>query len=123
MAGAGGQGGAGGEGGEGGAGGGDGNDDLWVCLPGRLENPDYVAADLLEQCDYSIDCDLGLICVCLPGANCDPDDPLKSGPTCQRICDPMVLNECPAFQEVQPQCTDLGDGRGFCDPTTIPTPR
>jgi hypothetical protein len=93
-----------------------------VCLPGQLENPDYVPRDLLEQCDYSLDCDIGLICVCLPGANCDPDDPLRSGPTCQRICDP-ALGQCSAIPGFEgAQCTDLGDGRGFCDPTTIPIP-
>ncbi len=121
--GAGGETGAGGEAGAGGEGGVGGADELWVCLPGHLEKPDYVPAGILDQCDYSLDCDLGLICVCLPGAICNPDDPLKSGPTCQRLCNPAILNECPMVFELQPDCTDLGDGRGFCDPTTIPTPR
>jgi hypothetical protein len=116
-------GGAGGAGGAGGVGGGDGTEEIWVCLPGHLENPGYVPRDILEQCEYSLDCDVGLICVCLPGAICDPDDPLKSGPTCQRLCDPTMLNECPVILEVQPDCTDLGEGRGFCDPTTVPLPR
>ena len=114
---------AGGAGGAGGVGGGDGTDEIWVCLPGHLENPDYVPRDILDQCEYSLDCDVGLICVCLPGAICDPDDPLKSGPTCQRLCDPTMLNECPVILAVQPECTDLGEGRGFCDPTTVPLPR
>jgi hypothetical protein len=34
-----------------------------------------------------------------------------------------MLNECPVILEVQPECTDLGEGRGFCDPTTVPLPR
>jgi hypothetical protein len=61
--------------------------------------------------------------VCIPGAICDPDDPLRSGPTCQWLCDPSTINGCPQILNIQPACTDLGDGRGFCDPTTIPTPR
>jgi hypothetical protein len=109
-------------GGEGGAGGGDGTPEIWVCLPGQLENPDYVPADLLDQCDYSLDCDVSLICVCLPGAICDPDDLMRSGPRCLRICDP-AFSQCstiPGFEGAQ--CVDLGDGRGYCDPTTIPAP-
>jgi hypothetical protein len=123
MGGNGGAGGMAGTGGMGGAGGAAGDPELWVCLPGDLENPDFVPADLRDQCDYSLDCDLGLICVCIPGAVCDPDDPLRSGPTCQRLCDPSMVNECPRVLDLQPECTDLGDGRGFCDPTTIATPR
>jgi len=117
--GAGGQGAAGGAGGEGGAGG---VDEIWVCLPGDLEKPDFVPRGLLDLCDYSLDCELGLLCVCIPGAICNPDDPLRSGPTCQRLCDPSMINQCPRILELQPECSDLGDGRGFCDPTTIPTP-
>ena len=116
-----GAGGAGGMAGAGGAGGVDPNE-IWVCLTGSLENPDYVPAGLLEQCDYSLDCDVGLICVCIPGANCDPSSEFRSGPTCQRICDPE-LAQCSAIPGVQPAlCVDLDDGRGFCDPTTIPLP-
>ncbi len=95
---------------------------LYVCLPGQLEKPDYVPAELLDLCDYSLDCDLGLVCVCIPGAICDIDDPLQSGPTCQRLCEPLSVNQCPRVLEFQPQCTDLGDDRGFCDPTTLPIP-
>ena len=116
-----GTGGAGGMAGAGGAGGVDPNE-IWVCLTGYLENPDYVPAGILEQCDYSLDCDVGLICVCIPGANCDPSSEFRSGPTCQRICDPEI-GQCSAIPGLQPAlCVDLGDGRGFCDPTTIPLP-
>ena len=131
MVGAGGLGGAGGMGGAGGLGGfggGDGTPELWVCLPGHLEKVDYVPATLFEICTYSLDCDLGLICVCIPGANCDPEDALRSGPSCQALCDP-TLNSCPVVPSTEPgepprqfTCTDLGYDRGFCDPTSIPVP-
>ena len=129
MGGAGGQGGQAGMGGSGGFGGGDGTPELWVCLPGYLEKVDYVPATLFEICDYSLDCDLGLICVCIPGANCDPEDALRSGPSCQALCDPS-LNNCPVVPGSDPgepsrqfPCTDLGYDRGFCDPTSVPAPR
>jgi hypothetical protein len=94
---------------------------LWVCLPGELQNPDYVARELGTICDYSVDCVVGGVCVCIPGATCEGEG--KNGPTCQRLCDPAVLNQCPIVnvgeQQFQLQCTDLGTGRGFCDPTTV----
>jgi hypothetical protein len=97
-------------------------DQFWVCLPAKLENPSYVPRDLGQICDASIDClvQVGLICVCIPGATCEPGSEGRNGPTCQRLCDPAVINQCPQVLDLQPQCTDLGDGRGFCDPTTLP---
>jgi hypothetical protein len=56
--------------------------------------------------------------VCIPGATCELDSQGKDGPTCEEICNPDAINECPR----QAECTDLGTGRGFCDPTTIPIP-
>lgn len=118
----GGAGGAGGEGGRGGAGGDAGTgEELWVCLPGRLEDPGYNAREIGTICDYSLDCVVGAVCICIRGATCDGSEG-TNGPTCQRICDPNVLNQCPiinvADQQLQLQCTDLGNGRGFCDPTS-----
>ncbi|MGB5547220.1 MAG: hypothetical protein WBM74_11675, partial [Polyangiales bacterium] len=103
---------AGGEGGVGGA-----EEEIWLCLPGRLEYPEYFPREVGFLCEYSLDCELGLICVCIPGATCEGEG--RNGPTCQRICNPGVLNECPQVVDIKPECTDLGDGRGFCDPTTI----
>ena len=91
--------------------------ELWLCLPGQLENPEYFPRDIGFLCDFSLDCVLGGVCVCIPGATCEGEG--RNGPTCQRICDPTAINECPRVAEVAPECTDLGDGRGFCDPTTI----
>jgi hypothetical protein len=114
----GGDGGAGGIGGIGGIGGvGGAAPELWLCLPGQLENPEYFPRDIGFLCDVSLDCVLGGVCVCIPGATCEGEG--RNGPTCQRICDPTAINECPRVAEVAPECTDLGDGRGFCDPTTI----
>jgi hypothetical protein len=115
SSGAGGQGGMGGMGGEGGVGGA--APELWLCLPGQLEYPEYFPRDIGFLCDFSLDCVLGGVCVCIPGATCEGEG--RNGPTCQRICDPTTINECPRVAEVAPECTDLGDGRGFCDPTTI----
>jgi len=116
-----GTGGTGGAGGAGGNGGTGAEEELWVCLPGRLEDPDYDAREFGTICDYSLDCVVSGVCICIPGATCDGSEG-TNGPTCQRICDPNVLNQCPiitvADQQVQLQCTDLGTGRGFCDPTT-----
>ncbi len=124
SSGAGGEGGMGGEAGAGGAGGiggiggvGGAAPELWLCLPGELENPEYRPGDIGFLCDFSLDCVLGGVCVCIPGATCEGEG--RNGPTCQRICDPTAINECPRVAEVAPECTDLGDGRGFCDPTTI----
>lgn len=118
MGGMGGEAGAGGEGGIGGIGGiGGAPPELWLCLPGELENPDYFPREIGLVCDVSLDCVLGAVCVCIPGATCEGEG--RNGPTCQRICDPAAINECPRVAEVAPECTDLGDGRGFCDPTTI----
>jgi hypothetical protein len=89
-----------------------------VCLPGHLEKPDYFPRVRGQICDFSIDCAVGLICVCIPGATCELDSQGKDGPTCEEICNPDAINECPR----QAECTDLGTGRGFCDPTTIPIP-
>lgn len=94
-----------------------GTEPLYACLPARLEIPGYVPRILGQVCDVSLDCELGAICVCIPGAICEGEG--KNGPTCQRLCDPTILNQCPIINNIQPQCTDLGDGRGFCDITTV----
>jgi hypothetical protein len=122
--GAGGAGGAGGTAGMGGAGGTGADagieDELWVCLTGDLEKPDYFPRSIG---DVSLDCELGTVCVCIPGATCEAGSEGRNGPTCQRLCDPNVINQCPRINDLQPECTDLGNGRGFCDPTTlIPAP-
>jgi hypothetical protein len=93
-----------------------------VCMPERLENPEYPSLDVGQVCDYSLDCgdDTGLVCVCIPGAICEVGSEGRNGPTCQRLCDPTeVRNECPSLGDLRPECTDLGTGRGFCDPTTV----
>lgn len=97
------------------------DEEIWVCLPGQLENPDYIPIRIGTGviCKYSIDCQLGGVCVCLPGANCQQDSPGQNGPTCQEICDPTGPNRCQLIFGALPQCTDLGTGRGFCDPTTV----
>jgi hypothetical protein len=119
--GAGGQGGMGGEAGAGGLGGlggmGGAPPGLWLCLPGELENPDYFPRDIGFVCDVSLDCVFGAVCVCVPGATCEGEG--RNGPTCQRICNLGASQPCPNVADLTPQCTDLGDGRGFCDPTTI----
>ena len=97
-------------------------EEVWVCLPGHLEKLDYFPRDIGQVCDYSLDCQLGLICVCIPGATCAAGSEGRNGPTCQRLCDPSMINECPRVLDLQPECTDLGDGRGFCDPTTVVAP-
>ena len=89
-------------------------------MPERLENPEYPSLDVGQVCDYSLDCEVGGVCVCIPGATCEGEG--KNGPTCQRLCDPTIINQCPGINDIQPECTDLGDGRGFCDPTTIALP-
>ena len=110
--------GAGGEGGLGGIGGvGGAPPELWLCLPGQLESPDYFPKDIGFVCDFSIECVLGAVCVCIPGATCEGEG--RNGPTCQRICELGASQPCPNVADLTPQCTDLGDGRGFCDPTTI----
>jgi hypothetical protein len=116
--GAGGQGGMGGQAGAGGIGGvGGAAPELWLCLPGQLENPEYFPRDIGFVCDFSLDCVLGGVCVCIPGATCEGEG--RNGPTCQRLCDLGASNPCPRVAEIAPECTDLGNGRGFCDPTTI----
>lgn len=136
MAGDGGSGGAGGTAGTGGAGGDGGSagfggtgglggvggsfdDEIWVCLPGGnfLETSELVVRMIGQVCDYSIECERGGVCVCIGSATCSGQG--KTGPTCERLCDPTVINECPRFGDIQPQCTDLGTGRGFCDPDTV----
>ena len=124
----GGMGGVGGMGGMGGAAGAGGTDmgsdidagpvdpeaeEIWVCLPGRLENPNFIPRVIGQICDYSIDCVTGGVCVCIPGATCSGQG--KNGPTCEELCDPSVLIQCPRGLA----CTDLGNGRGFCDPSTF----
>ena len=117
-AGAGGAGGAGGMGGMGGMGGvGGAEDQLWVCLPGDVQDPDFVPRIIGQICSYSIECEVGAVCVCIPGATCEGEG--KNGPTCQRLCNSAVINQCPQILDIQPECTPLGDNRGFCDPTTL----
>ncbi len=85
--------------------------EIWVCLPGRLENPDYFPRVRGQVCDYSIDCGVGLVCVCTEGATCSGQG--KDGPTCEELCDPDVVSLiCPD----QRPCIDLGTGRGYCEP-------
>ncbi len=67
-------------------------------------------------CTYSLDCELGGICVCREGQNCDLENPNRTGPICLEVCDPTIVSLCP----FQLPCTDLGTGRGFCDPTMVP---
>ena len=110
--GSGGEGGVGGMGGIGGAGG-MAEEEIWVCLPGNLENSEYIPRIIGQICEYSIDCVRGGVCVCIPGATCSGQG--KSGPTCEEICDPNIANQCPRGLA----CTDLGTGRGFCDPSTF----
>lgn len=119
-----GAGGAGGVGGMGGATGGAGfggspGEQVWVCLPGgeQLATDAVVTRDIGQLCDYSLECALGTLCVCIPGATCSGEG--KNGPTCQRLCDPSDINQCPRVNNFQPECTALEDGRGFCDPTTL----
>lgn len=95
---------------------------LWVCMPGDLEDPGFVPRDIGQICEYSLDCIVGGVCVCIPGATCEPGSEGRNGPTCQRLCDVSIINQCPQVLDTQPQCTDLGDGRGFCDPTTLSLP-
>ena len=122
-----------GAGGGGGAGGTDGGinpdagtepQEVWVCLPRQLENPppEYPGPIRIGSgvfCEYSMDCELGGICVCPEGANCERDTPGQNGPTCQQVCDPTGPNLCPLVFGALPQCTPLDTGRGFCDPTTL----
>ena len=108
----GGSGGLGGSAGMGGAGGGS-EEELWVCLPGFLQNTDYIPRVIGQVCEYSVDCVRGGVCVCIPGATCSGQG--KNGPTCEELCDPSVINQCPRGLA----CTDLGTGRGFCDPSTF----
>jgi|GEM_PF-2200898 len=118
VGGTGGAGGTGGVGGTGGAGPDAGTgDQLWVCLTGDLQKQDYFPRIIGQICEVSLDCEVGLVCVCIPGAICAGEG--KNGPTCQRLCDSSIINQCPRVNDVQPECTDLGNGRGFCDPTTL----
>lgn len=87
---------------------------LYVCLPGNLNDPDFEPVEIDGLCTYSLDCVVGGICVCLEGQNCDLEDSERDGPVCVEICDPTMVNRCP-FQQA---CSDLGNGRGFCDPDT-----
>lgn len=118
-----GAGGAGGMGGAAGDGGRSGspNEEIWVCLPGgrQLATGDdgLVERDIGQLCDYSLECVRGALCVCVPGATCSGEG--KNGPTCQRVCDPSEINQCPRVADIQPECTALEDGRGFCDLTTL----
>jgi len=98
--------------GEGGVGG-QAEEEVWVCLPGDLNNPDFIPRIIGQVCDYSVDCVRGGVCVCIPGATCSGQG--KNGPTCEELCDPTVVNQCPRGLA----CTDLGTGRGFCDPSTF----
>ncbi len=84
------------------------------CLPGDLNKEDFTPVELGQICTYSLDCVLGGICICRDGRDCDPESEDQDGPICLRICDPNVINQCP----LQQVCVDLGNGRGFCDPTT-----
>ena len=108
--------GGGGEAGSGGAGGAGGTGvptDFFVCLPGEeLDAQDFEPVEIGQPCMVSLDCTFGGICVCLTGQNCDLDDSERDGPVCVEVCDPTMVSRCP-FQQV---CTDLGNGRGFCDP-------
>ncbi|MEM7435266.1 MAG: hypothetical protein AAF436_08960 [Myxococcota bacterium] len=106
-------GGAGGDGGAGGAGG-DSGTGLFVCLPGTLNAPDFEPVLIGQVCTYSLDCELGGACVCLDGQDCDLDNSDRDGPICVEVCDFTMVNRCP-FQQA---CVDLGNGRGFCDPST-----
>lgn len=91
----------------------EGGADFWVCLPGELDKEDFTPVLIGGVCTYSIDCELGGICVCLNGQDCDLENVNRTGPVCVEVCDPTV-SLCP-FQQA---CADLGNGRGFCDPTT-----
>ncbi len=95
----------------------EGEADFWVCLPGELDNEDFTPVLIGEVCTYSIDCELGGICVCLDGQNCDLENVDRDGPVCVEACDATVVSLCP-FQQA---CLDLGNGRGFCDPASTPT--
>ncbi len=94
--------------------GGAGGTDFWVCLPGELAIVGFEPVVIGGVCTYSLDCVRGGICVCLDGQDCDLENENRTGPVCVEICDPTMVNRCP-FQQA---CTDLGNGRGFCDPTT-----
>lgn len=108
--------GAGGHAGAGGTGGSAGTGtptDFFVCLPGEeLDAEGFEPVEIGQPCTVSLDCTFGGICVCLEGQNCDLDNSQRDGPVCVEICDPTMVSRCP-FQQV---CTDLGNGRGFCDP-------
>jgi hypothetical protein len=112
LGGSGGEAGQAGSGGSGGAGG-EVDEEVWVCLPGDLQSPDFIPRVIGQVCDYSVDCVRGGVCVCIPGATCAGQG--KNGPTCEELCDPSVINQCPRGLA----CTDLGTGRGFCDPSTF----
>jgi len=95
----------------------EGEADFWVCLPGELNNEDFTPVLIGDVCTYSIDCELGGICVCLDGQDCDLANADRTGPVCVEVCDSTVVSRCP-FEQA---CVDLGNGRGFCDPTLAPT--
>jgi hypothetical protein len=107
-----GAGGVAGFGGQGGAGGAV-EEEIWVCLPGDLSNPNFIPRIIGQVCEYSVECVRGGVCVCIPGATCSGQG--KNGPTCEELCDPTVVNQCPRGLA----CTDLGTGRGFCDPSSF----
>ena len=101
--------------GAGGAGGGAGGaTGLFVCLPGDLDAEGFEPVEILGVCTYSLDCVRGGVCVCLQGQECDPENDDRTGPICVEVCDPTMVNRCP----LQQACVDLGNGSGFCDPTT-----
>ncbi len=95
----------------------EGDPDFFVCLPGELDNEDFTPVLIGGLCTYSIDCELGGICVCLDGQDCDLTNAERQGPVCVEVCDATRANQCP-FQQA---CVELGNGRGFCDPTTAMT--
>lgn len=93
----------------------EGEADFFVCLPGELDNEDFTPVLIGSVCTYSMDCELGGICVCLDGQDCDLENIDRTGPVCVEVCDPTIVSLCP-FQQA---CMDLGNGRGFCDPATV----
>lgn len=99
-------------------GGGGALEEMWVCLPGgdALTTDPLVPREIGEVCNYSLECVRGGVCVCVPPI-CTGGG--ETGRTCQLICDPTLINGCPSVGNVRPECTDLGTGRGFCDPSSL----
>ena len=91
------------------------DDEVWVCLPGArgIQSSEIIERNPGVQCDRSIECVREHICVCIPGAICSGQG--KQGPTCEQACDPDAGLQCARGL----QCTALGPGRGFCDPSTF----